>query len=286
MGIDAVRAAAEEALHQLLPRFGVPLERRVVATPLGHAHYLVAGAGPCVVLLHAGFGGAGNWYRTLGPLSRHFRVLAPDRPGYGLSDGTPAADPMHWLPALAAAEGPLAALVGHVAGGAVALRYVAARPDEVRALVLGDLELAAPGFTPPPDLRPAVVPDSLARWHRGVAARFADRRLLAPEYLYYLWCLQQLRPEQAQWPPGDAAPGPVPLPGAGERTWPARPLLLIWGRGNRWTPPGIARDLHARIPDARLVVIEHSKGMPQLEQPGEYNYAVINFLRRALAAAS
>jgi len=283
MGVEAGVAAAEDALARLLPRFGVPLERRWVATPAGRVHYLVAGEGPCVVLLHAGFGGAGNWYRTLGPLSRHCRVLAPDRPGYGLSEGAPDVEPIAWLPALAAAEGPLAALVGHVAGGAVALQYVAARPGEVRALALGDLELAAPGFTSPPDLRRPPPLRSVARWCASVGVCFDDRRLLAPEYLHYLWCLQQLRPGQDQRPPGDATPGPVPLPAAGERTWPARPLLLIWGRGNRWTPPGLARELHARIPDARLVVIEHSKGMPQLEQPGEYNYAVINFLRRALA---
>jgi pimeloyl-ACP methyl ester carboxylesterase len=72
----------------------------------------------------------------------------------------------------------------------------------------------------------------------------------------------------------------VGIPAPGARTWPAAPILLIWGRGNRWAGVPLARRLHQRIPDAWLRVIEHSRGIPQLEQPGEYNYAVMTFLAR------
>jgi pimeloyl-ACP methyl ester carboxylesterase len=58
------------------------------------------------------------------------------------------------------------------------------------------------------------------------------------------------------------------------------PTLLVWGRGNRWSGVPLARRLQQRIPDAALRVIEHSKGVPQLEQPGEYNHAVLSFLTR------
>lgn len=280
----AARAAAEDALQRLLPRFGIPVERHAVASRAGRLHYLAAGQGPRVVLLHGGFGGAGNWYRTLGPLARHFRVLAPDRPGYGLADDEREGDPTAWLAALAAAAGgALAAVVSHASAGAVALAWAARRPAGLRALVLGDLELTAAEYTPPANLRGGRRARRVESWYAGVAARFDDRRLLAPEYLYYLWCLAQLRPEQDQRPPGDAAPGPVPLPGAGARTWPTLPMLLVHGRGNRWTPHALVRELRVRVPDAELRLVEHSKGIPQLEQPGEYNYAVINFLRRHLA---
>ena len=41
---------------------------------------------PTVVLLHGWFASGGlNWYRVFGPLSEHFRVIAPDLRGHGES---------------------------------------------------------------------------------------------------------------------------------------------------------------------------------------------------------
>jgi pimeloyl-ACP methyl ester carboxylesterase len=282
--VDPERLAeADAAMERLLPRFGVPVARGVVETAGAATHYLESGAGPAVVLLHGGFGGAGNWHRTLGPLARRFRVLAPDRPGHGLTHSPADTDPVAWLDAFLAALGMArVALVGHASGAAVSLAYAQARPVAVRALALSDLALTnpeSPGPSPTAGERQVGRrPRRVESWYASLAARFDDRRLLAPEYLYYLWCLAQLRLEQDQRPPGNLAPGPVPLPAPGERTWPARPSLLIWGRGNRWTGVPLARQLHQRIPDAWLRVVEHSKGIPNLEQPSDFNYAAINFL--------
>lgn len=52
-------------------------------------HYLEAGAGPPLVLLHSGEYGASaelSWRYNIAGLSEHFRVLAPDMPGWGDSD--------------------------------------------------------------------------------------------------------------------------------------------------------------------------------------------------------
>jgi pimeloyl-ACP methyl ester carboxylesterase len=259
----AALAEADGAVERLLPRFGVPVARRRAVCADVDLHYLEAGSGPAVVLLHGGFGGAGNWYR----------LSTGEAPGEGLRWLR------EWLTALGVQR---AALVGHAAGGALALAFAQAYPGVAGALVLGDLALvtadAAPGDAP----RAARPPRRVESWYPGVAARFDDRRLLVPEYLYYLWCLARLRPVQDQRPPGDLAPGPVRLPAPGARTWPTVPMLLVWGRGNRWSGVPLVRQLHERIPDAWLRVIEHSKGIPQLEQPGEYNFAAINFLRHYL----
>ena len=285
----AQQAETEAALERLLPRFGVPVTRQVVDYGGVPLHYLAAGQGPPVVLLHGGFGGAGNWYRTAGPLSLRYRVLVPDRPGYGLSGDAADEGSAHWLRHLIVGLGlePVA-LVGHAAGGAAALVYARAYPRDVWALVLGDLALVGrDADAPPPDAEATAGrgrrPRRLETWYASLAARFDDRRLLTPEYLYYLWCLAALRPKQDQRPPGTVAPGPVPLPRTGERTWPTVPSLLVWGRGNHWTGVPLARQLQQRVPDAALRVIEHSKGIPQLEQPGDYNYSVMTFLARVLS---
>ena len=51
-----------------------------------HTHFLEAGDGDPVVLLHGGEFGAGaelGWEKAIPALSRHYRVLAPDMLGFG-----------------------------------------------------------------------------------------------------------------------------------------------------------------------------------------------------------
>jgi 2-hydroxy-6-oxonona-2,4-dienedioate hydrolase len=281
---SAHAAEAAAAVDRLLPRFGVSVARRWFAGD--RVHYLEAGTGAPVVLLHAGFGGAGNWYRTLGPLSRHYRVVAPDRPGYGLSQAGATSDPVWWLDRFLTALGiGRVILVGHASGGALALAYAAARPTVVRALVLSDLQLlpAASPAVPaerPPAVEGSASPQDPEAWYAALAPCFDDPRLLAPEYLYYLWCLARLRPGQRQLPPGEAPPGPVPLASLGQAAFPTVPTLLIWGEDNPWAPVALARQLHRTLPQAWLRVIGPSRGMPALEQPGEFNHAVLTFLQQ------
>lgn len=49
-------------------------------------HYLEAGEGETVLLLHGAGGGAANWYRLIEPLARTYHVISVDLPGFGLSD--------------------------------------------------------------------------------------------------------------------------------------------------------------------------------------------------------
>ncbi len=52
-------------------------------------HYLEAGSGPVVVLMHGGGAGAdsyGNWRECISVFAKRFRVIAPDMVGFGRSD--------------------------------------------------------------------------------------------------------------------------------------------------------------------------------------------------------
>jgi pimeloyl-ACP methyl ester carboxylesterase len=51
-------------------------------------HYLTAGTGTPVLLLHGGGTDSASlsWRLTIEPLADYFRVFAPDWPGYGESD--------------------------------------------------------------------------------------------------------------------------------------------------------------------------------------------------------
>src|SRR5260370_27842243 len=48
-------------------------------------HYLEAGSGPAVILLHGLGGDASNWAATIPALSKSFHVFLPDQIGFGAS---------------------------------------------------------------------------------------------------------------------------------------------------------------------------------------------------------
>ena len=106
-------------------------------------HYLTAGHGPAIVLLH-GYAETSRMWRPLMPrLASSFTVIAPDLPGIGGSaipndglDMTHAASRIHALvKQLGLGK---AAVVGHDIGLMVAYAYAAQFPDDVDRLVLMD----------------------------------------------------------------------------------------------------------------------------------------------------
>jgi pimeloyl-ACP methyl ester carboxylesterase len=104
---------------------------------------LEGGAGAPIVLLHGPGAYGAHWMRVIPELVTRYRVVAPDLPGHGASgtgDGPlDAARVVAWLRDLIAvtcAAPP--ALIGHAFGGAIAARFAAAHPDQVRRIVLVD----------------------------------------------------------------------------------------------------------------------------------------------------
>jgi pimeloyl-ACP methyl ester carboxylesterase len=109
----------------------------------GRLFHLELGSGRPLVLLQGAGGGAANWYRLLGPLAVHRRVLAPELPGFGLSDSMDPRPPLGERAAWVL-EGWLKARVGTTPfdlvttsfGGLVALRLASRLPEQLQRLVL------------------------------------------------------------------------------------------------------------------------------------------------------
>src|SRR5207249_3032710 len=106
-------------------------------------HYLEAGRGPAVVLLH-GLGGDGSrWRPNIEPLARDFHVFALDQIGFGQSD-KPLANYHTGMLAeflvdfLKAVNVPKASLVGNSMGAGVALYTAVHYPQVVDRIVLAD----------------------------------------------------------------------------------------------------------------------------------------------------
>jgi pimeloyl-ACP methyl ester carboxylesterase len=113
-------------------------------------HYLTAGHGPTVILLH-GYTQTSQMWRPLIPkLGQSFTVVAPDLPGIGDSeipkDGLDMKTAAVRIHALAKSLGVTKArVVGHDIGLMVAYAYAAQFPTEVEKLVVMDAFL--PGVT-------------------------------------------------------------------------------------------------------------------------------------------
>lgn len=136
LGLSACAASREAAT-----RAAYPPEGRFVNVDGQRVHVVVRGQGPDLVLIHGASGsGRDMTFDLVGRLEGRYRVIVPDRPGFGWSDPLPGGGTLAEQAALLAkaaaelgADRPLVA--GHSYGGAVALTWAVDRPDNIAGLV-------------------------------------------------------------------------------------------------------------------------------------------------------
>lgn len=115
--------------------------------------YYDVGQGDVVLLIHgarpSGRSSANAWGPVLGELGKHFRVLAPDRLGHGMTENpkgeySAAAEMNHLYAFLKALHVDKVYAVGQSTGSYHAARVALEHPDIVRALVLCDSATLSP----------------------------------------------------------------------------------------------------------------------------------------------
>lgn len=275
-----------------------------VWTDLGgrRIHHLEAGSGEPLVLIHGAGGGAANWFRIMAPLARRYQVLAPDVPGFGMSDpvdpeaplGVCIADHLRsWMDRVGIAR---CDLVGTSFGGLVAARLALRAPGRVRRLAL--IASAGLGREMNPLVRLLSLP-LLGRWilrptPRGTRLVFrllltSERRSITPELeramIEYL-----LRSDEAGDPAVMARAYRLFCSPVGQRERLAvselasleMPILLVWGERDVFFPCSQARRAAAAIPGARLSLLPRVGHSPNWEAPT----ALLNTLLPFLSAES
>ncbi|MGH9144586.1 MAG: alpha/beta fold hydrolase [Vicinamibacterales bacterium] len=250
-------------------------------------HYLEAGRGAPVVLLH-GLGGDGSrWGPNIEPLAKDFHVLALDQIGFGQSD-KPLANYHTGMLAeflvgfLKAAGISKASLVGNSMGAGVALYTAVHFPEMVDRIVLADgggYRSAAAGAQPPTpealhrrQLQNSVTRDETRDFFRIL---FHDKSLVTEKMVDEQLTLR-LR----------AAFTITKMQEAGERGSLSEqqvravkaPTLVVWGKYDELANPAGADRLEKAIPGARKVIIDNCGHMPQLERADEFNRLVRDFL--------
>jgi pimeloyl-ACP methyl ester carboxylesterase len=277
--------------------------RRTAVNGLG-LHYVEAGAGPPVVLLHGFPEFWYSWRHQLPALAAAgFRALAPDLRGYNESDRP--AGPRNYrlgllvedVAGLISQLGGRAAVVGHDWGGVLAWELAMRRPEVVGRLVV----LNAP--------HPAAFRRELSnpvQWLRSWYVLFFQLPWL-PEWLLgagdYALLERALRRQPARpdaFTPEDVRRYKEALGRPGARTAalnyyralfryprelsrPVRrvtaPTLLIWGERDAYLGSGLSRGLGRWVSDLRVERLPGASHWVQNDDPARVNRLLIEFLR-------
>jgi triacylglycerol lipase len=300
----ALVVALEFAAPQRMARFWLALERRRAGLRLKRLTigggiqmpYLEGGQGEPLLLVH-GFGGdKDNFTRLAGALTRHYRVILPDLPGFGEATRDPAL--RHAVPDqvrrlhefIGALQLPPLHLGGNSMGGFIAAEYAANHPRQVKSLWLLDpagtaaahgspmvQHYLATGETPlllrrPQDIgallqaiavKPPLLPPSL----KTVLAQRA-----VADHGLHAQILRQLvheSPTLEERLPAIAAP-----------------TLVVWGTEDRILHPDGAAALRARLPRCRVVLMSGIGHVPMMEAPAATAADYLRFRAELPAQAS
>ena len=253
-------------------------------------HYLEAGSGPAVILLHGLGGDSGNWAYTTPALAARFHVYVPDQIGFGASDkplisyrvGTLVDFLNGFCSKLGIAK---ATLVGNSLGGWTALDFTLAHPDKVDKLVLVDsagysLEHAGP--RPPREALAVLNPATVAQAKLVMSTILANKSIVTDPlaerfftdhlrkgdgYTIDRFIDSILRGE-------DVVDGKLAAIKA--------PTLIVWGAQDGLVPLAAGKSLAQDIAGSELVTLEGCGHVPQIECAMKFNAALLKFLGGAI----
>jgi 3-oxoadipate enol-lactonase len=245
-----------------------------------------SGKGPPLFLFHSLLSDRASFDAIVPQLSRAFRVIVPELPGFGgspaVSGGLAAvADRMAEMVGDASA-GEDAIVLGNGFGGFVALQMAIRHPGLVKKLILADCGAA---FSEPG--RQAFRNMAAAAGAKGLSAitDVAMRRLFAPEFQAEHPDLMRdrreafLRTDPAVF--GAACEALASLDLRPDVAGVKVPVLVLVGEHDEATPPPMSHELAGLLPQAHLKVIPGCAHVPQLQAPGRFLEAIGDFLPTA-----
>jgi len=249
----------------------------------GTVNVVEAGHGPPLFLFHSLLSDRASFDAVAPELSRSFRVVVPELPGFGrsqpvLGELADIADRM--AEAVKEASGGQAAIVlGNGYGGFVALQMAIRHPGIAARFIFADCGAA---FSE--DGRQAFRNMEAAAKAKGLAAitDVALRRLFAPEFQAQHPDLMAdrraafLKTDEDVFRAACAQLAGLDL--RGELSTVKVPALVIVGEHDEATPPPMSHELAAGLPDARLKIIPGCAHIPQLQAPGVFLNTIADFL--------
>lgn len=247
-------------------------------------HYLEAGSGPVVILLHGLGGSSANWAPTIAPLAKKYRVLVPDQIGFGKSDkpmlNYRVATLVDFLDGFYKKVGvQRATLVGNSLGGFTAAAFAISHPEKVDKLVLVD----AAGFAVTGDLDPRVLnglnPSTRQQVKDLLSLVFYNKQQFGSDMVIEGFLASRVTA-------GDqyTIQRFIESIGRGEDMLDGKlgaikhPTLIVWGREDGLTQLSMGQRFNKEIAGSQLLIIEKCGHVPQLEKPEEFNAGLMKFL--------
>ena len=246
-------------------------------------HYVEAGSGPNVILLHGLGGSSQGWQFNIGPLAEKFHVFVPDQIGFGKSDKPLVnyrirtyVDFLDQFCKQLKIERPT--LIGNSMGGWIAAIYAATYPDRVDKIVLAD----AAGYAPPKDF------DTRAFFALNPTTR-EEMKILVAKVFYSKAFLSDAAIDQSMAARLGAGDG-YTIKTITESIIRGEdflddvvktiktPTLIVWGRQDGLVPLSEGERFHKDIAGSTMVVFDQCGHVPNIEKAGEFNAAVLKFL--------
>ncbi|MDB5729929.1 MAG: hypothetical protein JWQ00_3134 [Noviherbaspirillum sp.] len=264
-------------------------------------HYVEAGSGEPLVLVHgAGPGASGwsGWRETIPALAKHYHVYAIDTLGFGYTD-----KPVNIVYSDQASVDHLAGfldvmcldrifLCGNSRGAYIAAKYMVDHPPRVRRLAMvssGSLA-SAMGLDRKPDQMGGVkmleafdgTPEGMRNFMKVIvndtskitddliASRMKIATLPGHDYARksqneYRKSLKTNPNEQQRFDLRHRLPKMT------------IPMLLVWGAKDSFAPAELADDLRQALPNVRIVKLENSGHQAQNDESDRFNQMVLEF---------
>jgi pimeloyl-ACP methyl ester carboxylesterase len=234
--------------------------------------------GPVAVCLHGSGADGIVWSYQFSRLSSQYRVIVPDLPGHGRSEGQPLDSAYAyavWLEDFCHALNLSSFfLMGHSFGGAIIQEYARCHPHKVRGMVLVGTgtqfmlsrtyrDLCERGVSPTADVNTvyALLPEPFKKGYELLLSQ-SSRSLHADLFA-------AARFDSSGW--------------VGSLRVPA---LVIWGSRDEITPRELPEELASKLPDSRFHIITGAGHVVMVDARDEFNRAVADFIGQTSASAA
>lgn len=247
----------------------------------GKFKYIEEGDGEVLMLLHGLFGALSNFKGILEEFSARYKVVIPLLPIYEMPilEST-VTGLVRYVRQFVEARGYESMIVlGNSLGGHIAQLYALDQPIKVRAMVLTGSS--------------GLFEDSLGGGYpkRGdyeyikdrTAYTFYDPKVATKELVDEVYEICNNRGKAIRV---------ISMAKSAMRENLAKhlhrltmPVLLIWGREDKITPPFVGEDFHRLLVNSELVLVDHCGHAPMMEKPEEFNNILNGFLQKLKVAA-